>query len=136
MKRKKDEFYLGKGWLDAFGVVGLGAVVAEEPLALGLRRFAADDAVALAGGLVAALVAEPVTVWNVLHLGPEAVRVVALVAAVAQQQLVLLVSAVAELATRLALPNDNANTATVISVVTSAVYASSHIGFVEGKRRQ
>jgi len=89
--------HLGKRWLKAIDVISFGTLVAEYPI-LGVARFAADDAVALAGGFVAALVAEPVAVGDVFHGRFEAVGVVAFIAAVAQQELVLLVAAVAELA--------------------------------------
>lgn len=78
-------------------MVSFGALVAEDPV-LGVARFAAHDTVALAGGFVTALVTEPVTIRDVLHGRFETVGVVALIAAVAQEELVLLVAAVAELA--------------------------------------
>lgn len=76
-------WYLGKSRLKAIDVVSFRALVAEDPV-LGVARLAAHDTVALAGGFVAALVAEPVAVGDVLHGRFEAVRVVALVASVAE----------------------------------------------------
>ena len=77
-------------------MIGFGALIAEDPVLV--AGFAANDAIALTGGFVATLVTEPIAVGNVFHGRFEAVGVIALIAAVAQQELVLLIAAVAELA--------------------------------------
>ena len=80
-------------------MVRFGALIAQDPVFV--ARLAAHDAITLSGRFVATLVAKPIAVRNVFHGRFEAVSVVALVTAIAQQELVLLVAAVTELATGL-----------------------------------
>ena len=78
-------------------MISFWALITEDADSL-VARLPADDAIALAGGFVPTLVAEPIAFGDVVHWRAEAVGVVTLVASVAQQQLVLLVAAVAKLA--------------------------------------
>lgn len=90
--------YLGEWRLEAFDVVSFGTLVTEDADGL-ITRFATDDAIALACSFVPAFVTEPITVWDVIHWRPEAVRVIAFITTIAQQELVLFIAAVAKLAT-------------------------------------
>jgi hypothetical protein len=63
-------------------VIRFRALVTEDADSL-VSGFTTDDAVALAGSFIPALVTEPVAIWDVIHGWPEAVGVIAFVTSVA-----------------------------------------------------